>query len=1039
MLYVQRTLEKLGLYLGVQASLDGVDSVERLVRKVGKRGSSDTGGSGSDAGKSAEGLEASAEDGARGSVEGLDVPNGDQLAVEYISDAVDSEQVEVVEPEAKEADSGQLSKDLGEEPERSEEQTANMADLFSGLDALDGGRDVADGKEVAVASVSSTEEPDSKAQTALNDPRHTILSHFFLLSVIDGLGYPPYARTLLRKLAAALQLDSYDVARIEAGLSAQLSIFGEEKVAMNDSDSDKMIGDRERKERIKRWAVTALAFAGGGALIGLSAGVMAPLIGAGVSATLGMVGVGGTAGFLGSTTGAAVIAAGGAGIGGTLSAKKMAKRTGRLGIFELLPVRPAYVAEGDDYVPLPYPSVTICVSGWLTEGESDFHAPWSTVSPGALGELHTLRWDPDDLVALGSAFKIITAEIISFGVTQFLGATVLHALMLGLTLPMWVAKLGYALDNPWGIGLSKAKKAGLVLADALAAQVQAHRPVTLVGFSLGARVVFYCLLELAQRGQTELVEDVYLAGAPVMATEAEWTQCVAAVSGRIVNGYLPGDWVLGLLYRASTATFAKVAGLHAVTGVEGLENVDLTGLVEGHLKYRVRMPRILEKFGVKVWREWIDEEDEEEWRQAREAEREAERKAKEPRSSSSAAEQAANLPLAKPKFEGTDPQLAEPAAAKEPEKSDIWTWQDILELKNIQDQMSGYFEPRNLGESTLPPLVIADDAFGEDGPSSAGAAVRKAVRRQDKEPEPDRSGMKLEMDALSDDESEPVSSRGPGSVAAMDSFAEEGSLGEVEPKVGGLDMDEVMDLLANGRAGGSYPELRAVMQAAEAAVGEQPTSGVQLTVDSVTQQQQQVYGYVDPAPPPQPAWYYGGMPPAPAQISPRIEPQLGYVDDSSRGYVDQGYVDQQPLEQILGAVSRSFERSRDSGGESPQLVEDRSSPRFAQGNESQVGNWQGYQASSGGEFASPAGATEYGQPADEGFNWSAVSSGQVTMPGIPLESTEPQEADADAADADVELDDELPESETVASVQTDFSGSTGSAGKRKKKKKGKKR
>lgn len=60
-------------------------------------------------------------------------------------------------------------------------------------------------------------------------------------------------------------------------------------------------------------------------------------------------------------------------------------------------------------------------------------------------------------------------------------------------------KLTYFIDNPWGNALLKAKRAGMVLADTLIAQVQESRPVTLIGFSLGARVIYYCLLELAKK------------------------------------------------------------------------------------------------------------------------------------------------------------------------------------------------------------------------------------------------------------------------------------------------------------------------------------------------------------------------------------------------------------------------------------------------------------------------------------------------------------------------------------------------------------
>lgn len=48
--------------------------------------------------------------------------------------------------------------------------------------------------------------------------------------------------------------------------------------------------------------------------------------------------------------------------------------------------------------------------------------------------------------------------------------------------------------------MDRARKAGLILADALCNNVQGDRPVTLVGFSLGAKTIYHCLVELASRG-----------------------------------------------------------------------------------------------------------------------------------------------------------------------------------------------------------------------------------------------------------------------------------------------------------------------------------------------------------------------------------------------------------------------------------------------------------------------------------------------------------------------------------------------------------
>lgn len=77
---------------------------------------------------------------------------------------------------------------------------------------------------------------------------------------------------------------------------------------------------------------------GGGLVIGLSAGLLAPVIGAGLGAALATVGVTGTTGFLAGTAGAAVITTGGVITGSGIAASGMARRTQYVRTFDILPM-----------------------------------------------------------------------------------------------------------------------------------------------------------------------------------------------------------------------------------------------------------------------------------------------------------------------------------------------------------------------------------------------------------------------------------------------------------------------------------------------------------------------------------------------------------------------------------------------------------------------------------------------------------------------------------------------------------------------------
>ena len=54
------------------------------------------------------------------------------------------------------------------------------------------------------------------------------------------------------------------------------------------------------------------------------------------------------------------------------------------------------------------------------------------------------------------------------------------------------------IDHAWAVALNRAQKAGILLAHILMSGAHGDRPVTLVGYSMGARLIFHCLLELCR-------------------------------------------------------------------------------------------------------------------------------------------------------------------------------------------------------------------------------------------------------------------------------------------------------------------------------------------------------------------------------------------------------------------------------------------------------------------------------------------------------------------------------------------------------------
>jgi hypothetical protein len=175
------------------------------------------------------------------------------------------------------------------------------------------------------------------------------------------------------------------------------------------------------------------------------------------------------------------------------------------------------------------------------------------------------------------------------------------------TLETVLTKLGYLIDNPWSNALDRAYAAGLVLADVLLHRNLGVRPITLIGFSLGARVIFYALFELSKHKGYGIVQDVFLLGATVTAPTKVWREVRGVVAGRFVNGFARNDWVLNYLFRATSGGLNTVAGLRPVENVPGLENVDVTSHISGHMSYRAFMPAILDQLGFPVSATYFNE------------------------------------------------------------------------------------------------------------------------------------------------------------------------------------------------------------------------------------------------------------------------------------------------------------------------------------------------------------------------------------------------------------------------------------------------
>lgn len=67
----------------------------------------------------------------------------------------------------------------------------------------------------------------------------------------------------------------------------------------------------------------------------------------------------------------------------------------------------------------------------------------------------------------------------------------------------------------------------------------------------------------------------------------------SVVAGRLVNGFSRKDWLLAVVYRGANGFIKDAAGL-CPAPFPGVENVNLTGLIQSHFDYIHQTGEILD-------------------------------------------------------------------------------------------------------------------------------------------------------------------------------------------------------------------------------------------------------------------------------------------------------------------------------------------------------------------------------------------------------------------------------------------------------------
>ncbi|KAL3122362.1 hypothetical protein niasHT_004011 [Heterodera trifolii] len=383
-----------------------------------------------------------------------------------------------------------------------------------------------------------------------------------LLCVLVNGDYDARFRVLLRHISALLGIHWDLFEEFESTLCDRLIDEYNETV-----DNQKVRESKSRLKKLKRYAMIGAASGLGGILIGVTGGLAAPVILTSISAltaTTILLPAAASAAIFGSVFGAA---------GAGLTGYRMQKRVGDIEEFSI-----ERLTEQDNQEL----HCVLCVSGWIEDREeSAFRHHWRHLWMSK--EQYTLRWESKYLEELGRSIDYFVSFVVSYAIQRSLMETMLASLVSAIAWPLVLLGSSCVIDNPWNICTRRARQVGEHLAEVLLTRQHGRRPITLIGFSLGARVLYHCLLEMSKRMPESLgiVQDVILLGAPVSASPSH-------------------DWLLRFLYRTMSVQFI-IAGTGPVDNrtERKIVNFNLSHIVKGHLDYAKKMTQVLEAVGVR--------------------------------------------------------------------------------------------------------------------------------------------------------------------------------------------------------------------------------------------------------------------------------------------------------------------------------------------------------------------------------------------------------------------------------------------------------
>ncbi|KAI1781032.1 hypothetical protein F4818DRAFT_436226 [Hypoxylon cercidicola] len=420
--------------------------------------------------------------------------------------------------------------------------------------------------------------------------KRALILHSMLLILLGLDQYAVYSRILLVRLTSSLNVPVYvlqqDEVRVSQALSKIIKGIPIEEIAQR----------RAEEAKSRRWRPGMAS-----AAVADDPGTLSPhLITAGVGTVFGGIGMNPvvTASLLASMNESTVVVGTLFGLYGARQGSKTMSMYGKdiqgFGMIPLHGPRELEISDPKDVLPEHRRMrVTIGMPG-LMSSPDDLVESWKFL--GSHNETYAMRWEEDGLIRMNTALELLVKSPTWNSVKKEITSRTVYDRLTQVEWPIGLLKASKIVETPWCTAVIRADKAGAALADMLINKSFGERPVSLIGYSLGARIIYHCVMVLSEKRAFGLVENVIMMGTPCPSEVRVWAAIRTVVGGRLINVYSREDYLLGFLSR-NICWHYGVAGLQKVEGVPHVENFDASEVVSNHLRYRYLVGSILKKVG----------------------------------------------------------------------------------------------------------------------------------------------------------------------------------------------------------------------------------------------------------------------------------------------------------------------------------------------------------------------------------------------------------------------------------------------------------